>query len=136
MKYLHGGNCSGKCDCHSLDGKIFDIGTEPTLPRHPNCICCYAPVVDLTVSENYDIIIPEDMKKQTSKQLKKGIKNLDASIKKHEYKINNPKEFYSDWDNISEQIRNGRINHWKKEIDIAKKNKLAAERLLKERGEL
>lgn len=47
VKYLHGGRCSNKCDCHSLDGKIFDIGTEPTLPRHPNCICCYAPVVDL-----------------------------------------------------------------------------------------
>lgn len=52
VKYLHGGNCSDKCDCHSLDGKIFDIGTEPTLPRHPNCICCYAPVVDLTVAES------------------------------------------------------------------------------------
>ena len=56
VKYLHGGNCSGKCDCHSLDGKIFDIGTEPTLPRHPNCICCYAPVVDLTVPANNGII--------------------------------------------------------------------------------
>lgn len=45
VKYLHGGTCSDKCDCHSLDGKIFDIGTEPTLPRHPNCVCCYAPVI-------------------------------------------------------------------------------------------
>lgn len=47
VKYIHKGKCSSKCDCHSLDGKVFDIGTEPLLPRHPNCICCYAPVVDL-----------------------------------------------------------------------------------------
>lgn len=136
VKYLHGGNCSDKCDCHSLDGKIFDIGTEPTLPRHPNCICCYAPVVDLTVAENRDIIIPEDMRKQTTKQLKKGIKNYDKMIAEHEYKIKNPQEFYSDWDSISERIQNGRIKHWQKEIDIAKRNKLASKQLLKEKGEL
>lgn len=56
VKYLHRGVCSGKCDCHSLDGQIFDIGTEPTLPRHPNCICCYVPVIDLTVAAKSDIV--------------------------------------------------------------------------------
>lgn len=47
VKYLHRGVCSDKCDCHSLDGQIFDIGTEPILPRHPNCTCCYVPIVDI-----------------------------------------------------------------------------------------
>ena len=47
VKYLHGGHCICKnCDCEELNGKIFDIGTEPTIPRHPNCVCCYAPVIE------------------------------------------------------------------------------------------
>ena len=32
-------------DCLALDGKIFDIDKAPTLPIHPNCRCCYVPVV-------------------------------------------------------------------------------------------
>lgn len=46
VKYLHGGRCSEKCRCCELAGKIFDIGTEPVIPQHPNCVCCYAPVVE------------------------------------------------------------------------------------------
>jgi len=38
--------CS-KCGGYSAVG-IYDIGTEPTLPAHPRCRCCYAPVVELT----------------------------------------------------------------------------------------
>lgn len=53
VKYLHGeGLEEFKCDCAELDGKIFLIGSEPTLPRHPNCKCCYAPVVELSAEEN------------------------------------------------------------------------------------
>ena len=33
-------------DCLALDGQIFDIDKAPTLPIHPNCRCCYVPVVD------------------------------------------------------------------------------------------
>ena len=33
-------------DCLALDGKVFDIDKAPTLPIHPNCRCCYVPVVD------------------------------------------------------------------------------------------
>jgi hypothetical protein len=32
-------------DCLALDGKTFDIDKAPTLPIHPNCRCCYVPVV-------------------------------------------------------------------------------------------
>lgn len=74
VKYLHGGTCSGKCDCHSLDGKIFDIGTEPTLPRHPNCVCCYAPVIDLTTPVKRDIIqfSEEDLEELSASFPKRG----------------------------------------------------------------
>lgn len=34
------------CDeCKELDGKIYDIDKAPVLPIHPNCRCCYIPVV-------------------------------------------------------------------------------------------
>lgn len=32
-------------DCKELDGKIYNIDKAPTLPIHPNCRCCYVPVV-------------------------------------------------------------------------------------------
>lgn len=34
-------------ECESLRG-TYILGTEPRLPAHPNCRCCYAPVVSLT----------------------------------------------------------------------------------------
>lgn len=46
VKYLHGGHDSGKCDCEKYANQIFILGAEPTIPQHPNCICCYAPVVE------------------------------------------------------------------------------------------
>lgn len=57
VKYLHGGKCSDKCKCHSYDGKIFDIGTQPTLPQHPNCVCCYAPVVIFSNEKEQNVIV-------------------------------------------------------------------------------
>lgn len=35
------------CDtCGKLDGKKFKIDSAPTIPIHPNCRCCYIPIVD------------------------------------------------------------------------------------------
>lgn len=33
-------------DCDGLDGQYFDIDKVPKIPLHPNCRCCYVPVVD------------------------------------------------------------------------------------------
>lgn len=44
---------SGVCStCHADRDKIFKRGTEPTLPRHPNCKCVYIPVVSDTFGDN------------------------------------------------------------------------------------
>lgn len=42
-------NDSELCDeCSGYaDSPIYDMDSEPRLPVHPNCRCCYAPVVDL-----------------------------------------------------------------------------------------
>lgn len=38
------------CDqCAEYSGKEFEIENVPMLPVHPNCRCCYAPVVDITI---------------------------------------------------------------------------------------
>lgn len=38
---------SNTCDyCADLDGKYFDMDDAPKIPAHPNCRCCYVPVVD------------------------------------------------------------------------------------------
>ena len=36
--------CAGNAD---EDGGFYLLGTQPQLPIHPNCRCCYAPVVEL-----------------------------------------------------------------------------------------
>lgn len=37
--------------CGKYIGKKFNMGAQPRLPIHPNCRCCYAPVVDLTAKK-------------------------------------------------------------------------------------
>lgn len=47
VKWIHG---NGHCDCPvctQRDGQIYALNDAPTLPAHPNCVCCLAPVVDL-----------------------------------------------------------------------------------------
>lgn len=48
--------------CEELDGKKFAIGTEPTLPLHPNCRCCLLPVVE-DDNEKDEEIMNEDLEK-------------------------------------------------------------------------
>ncbi len=41
------------CDiCRADQGKRYKRGSEPTLPRHPNCRCVYIPVVSDTFGDN------------------------------------------------------------------------------------
>ncbi len=56
------------------------------------------------------------LSKQTDKNLKKGIKSLEEEIAKHEKKIQNPAAIYEDWDQVPEIVRQGRLEHWRKEI--------------------
>lgn len=48
-------NDSDLCpECQALaetNGGKYRLGSEPRLPLHPNCRCCYAPIVDLSVKK-------------------------------------------------------------------------------------
>lgn len=47
------GGDSRTCDlCKEDNGKHYQRGKEPTLPRHPNCRCIYIPVVEDTFKPN------------------------------------------------------------------------------------
>jgi len=36
------------CDeCEPLHGNVYEIGSEPQLPKHPRCRCCYSPVIEV-----------------------------------------------------------------------------------------
>jgi SPP1 gp7 family putative phage head morphogenesis protein len=34
-------------ECEPLHGNVYEIGSEPQLPIHPRCRCCYSPVVEV-----------------------------------------------------------------------------------------
>lgn len=47
LRYMTAGNGTGAniCDvCRECHNKVYKLGEEPTLPRHPNCRCWYVPL--------------------------------------------------------------------------------------------
>ena len=63
VRWITGESDGRECAvCRERDGKEYDIDAAPRLPAHPNCRCCYAPVVEagLTGEEKPDTIRLED----------------------------------------------------------------------------
>ena len=54
LKYrcANGGDSRACKTCLADNGKTYKRGTEPTLPRHPNCRCVYIPVIPDTFGDN------------------------------------------------------------------------------------
>lgn len=50
VEFLAESDCCEDCAEHS--GKRFKVGEEPQLPIHPNCRCCFIPIVSLNKGEN------------------------------------------------------------------------------------
>lgn len=47
VRWITGESDGRECSvCRERDGKEYDIDAAPRLPAHPNCRCCYAPVVE------------------------------------------------------------------------------------------
>lgn len=65
---------------------------------------------------NLQFFAEEDIKKQESNSLKRGINSYEKQIEKHQKYIANPEAYISDWDSKSENEKNGLIKHWNKEI--------------------
>lgn len=82
---------------------------------------------------NLQLFAGRDLHKQTVSQLQKGIRKHLAQIDAHKKKINSPEQYYSDWNDAPEMVRQGRIKHWQKEIDVFTKNIADAQEELKKR---
>lgn len=55
VRYMaaNNGGDSRTCNlCREDHGKVYKLGEEPSLPRHPNCRCWYIPVVKDTFEDN------------------------------------------------------------------------------------
>ena len=77
----------------------------------------------------------EDLRKQSSQSLSKGIKTLNKRIKEHEDKVANPQAHMKNWDKACEQEKIGTVEAWKREIERYKKQVNARIDELKERGD-
>lgn len=77
----------------------------------------------------------EDLSKQSSQSLSKGIKSLNKRIKEHEDKVANPQACMKNWDKSCEQEKIGTVDAWRREIERYKKQVSARIDELKERGD-
>lgn len=52
VRWITGESDGRECAvCRERDGKEYDIDAAPRLPAHPNCRCCYAPVVEAGLTQ-------------------------------------------------------------------------------------
>lgn len=147
-----------------MDGKtidyeedfVFPDGTKTKAPcqsgaAHHDINCrCYI-TVDLKELKNSDkikqlkkkkttylidlqLFAQKDLQKQSNKSLVKGIKSYKKQILLHRDKIKNPKKYVKDWENLSDENRNGLIKHWGKEEKVFIKNMDGNIEELKKRG--
>lgn len=52
VRWITGESDGRECAvCRERDGREYDIDAAPRLPAHPNCRCCYAPVVEAGLTQ-------------------------------------------------------------------------------------
>ena len=72
--------------------------------------------------------------KQNSKQLKKSIASWQENLELHQDKIKHPAQYDDAWNDKSDTLREGLLNHWRKEIKNFESNIKDATEELKKRG--
>lgn len=77
----------------------------------------------------------KNVSKQSDGGLRKSIESHIKNIDIHYYKIQHPDEFYKDWNDVTDELKERRIKHWEKEIKNFKESKKRCEEELKRRNE-
>lgn len=116
--------------CSAMDGEVFDMDNSEIganlPPLHPFCRCSVAAFVEGPVqnvsAEEKEEHYAKDIENQSSNSLERGIISYKKRIAEHENKINNPDEYYLDWNHVPDNVKNGRLKHWRKEIDNFKQS--------------
>lgn len=72
---------------------------------------------------NFDLqcFAERNLSNQTPNQLRKGIRAFQKRIDEHQAKISEPWKSYSDWFSEPDK-QQGRIEHWRKEIENFKES--------------
>lgn len=73
---------------------------------------------------------------QPNSSIRKSIRKIEKSKKKHEDKIRNPQNYIEDWDGKDERYREGMIRYWRKEIEEKDRAIKRRKEKLRERGEI
>ena len=68
---------------------------------------------------NLQLFSEADIKNQSEKSLRKGIRSYQKVIAQHNQKIQNPQLYDKGWDLKDDRQKNGLLRHWKKEIKVA-----------------
>lgn len=71
------------------------------------------------------------VRQASKKSIKNSIKSYDERIKEHEKKIRDTEN-----SDLPDSVKQQRIHHWQKEIDVFKKNRAKKIRKLADKGEI
>lgn len=77
----------------------------------------------------------KSLKYQTPNELRKGIKSIQKRLDEHRAKVENPLDFYPDWNLQSERKKEGDKRHWQHEIKVFEESIQNRIEELKARGE-
>ena len=88
-----------------------------------------------TIKLDLQFFAEKDIKNQESNSLKRAIRKYENRIQEHINKINDPKQFYEDWDSQSSLRQEGLKKHWRKEIRNFQNSINERIEELKERGD-
>ena len=95
---------SGVCDtCNADRGKVYKRGTEPTLPRHPNCKCVYIPKVSDTFGDNELNELTQSVR--GAENYEKWRKAEEAKLKQKEILSPAEKKYHSFMDEVDNRYR-------------------------------
>lgn len=79
--------------------------------------------------------VEQDVAKQKSSSLRKGIATCEQRIVEHQQKIDNPAAYVKDWETMTKKHQEGLKLHWQKEIKNFRQSIETRRAALKERGE-
>ena len=102
-----------------IDGDIFDIGGDVVES-------------ELLAYSNYPAYAR--FERQTDNQLLKSIRSIEKELIKHRAKIENPRDYVSDWEKRSTYYHEGILKRWEKEISNFEMEIRIGKLLAEERG--
>ena len=84
---------------------------------------------------NLQLFAEQDLEKQSSASIRKGITNLKQKYELHVDKVAHPEMYDPDFATYTKEHQEGLVHHWEKEMNQFQKSIERRRNVLKERGE-